>query len=399
MVRQTAVIMLVFWVCSARPVEAQTVATLTGGFSASGGIKVDAEGNIFVADFGPNFSTPGTNLFKITPDGNVSTFSTGLLGGTGGGFDSRGNLFWSSFGANRVDRIDENGNATFFVDLNSPVAIAVDNDDNLFVASCSRNTIIRITPEGESSAFPTSSLINCANGLTFDDQGNLYVSNFNDGRVNRVSSEGVFTAFATVPGNNSVNLAFNDGFIYVTVRAAHAIYRIPVDGNNQPELFAGQPNVRGNDDGPALQATFSFPNSIGVSPDGTKLYVNDVVATSNTFHPSVLREITLGNPTSVDESSGEIPIDFVLEQNYPNPFNPTTNIRYELRANSRVLLSVYNTVGERVRVLVDELQTAGAKMVVWNGRDDAEKMQSSGIYVYRVQIEGRSASKKMLFLK
>lgn len=396
---KTAITLLSFILISCVHLFGQTVSTIAHNFSASGGIRVDADGNILVADFGQDFNATGTDLFKISPSGDVSLFSTSLRGATGGNFDSQRRLFWSSFGGNRVDVIDENGNVSLFATVRGPVAIAVDTSDNVFVASCSNNSIIRITPQGQISTFVSSNLFNCANGMTFDDQGNLYVSNFNDGRVIRVHVNLPPTVFATVPGNNSVNLAFNNGFIYVAVRAAHAIYRIPIDGNNQPELFAGRPNVRGNDDGTALQATFSFPNSIGVSPDGTKLYVNDVDASSSTFHPTVLREIVLDNATSVEERSSKIPDNFVLEQNYPNPFNPTTNIRYELQSNSRVLLSIYNTIGEQVKVLIDEPQTAGAKTAAWNGRDDRGKMQSSGVYIFKIQIEGRSESKKMLLLK
>ncbi len=102
--------------------------------------------------------------------------------------------------------------------------------------------------------------------------------------------------------------------------------------------------------------------------------------------------------TSVQEP-GVVPGDFVLDQNYPNPFNPTTSIRYELRASSRVQLSVYNLIGEQVRVLVNETQTAGAKTVVWDGRDDSGIKLSSGLYIYEIQSDNLRESKKMLLLK
>jgi sugar lactone lactonase YvrE len=380
-------------------IHGQTVRTITDGFSASGGVRVDSDGNILVADFGADFSTPGMQLYKITPEGGVSVFSTALLGGTGGNFDSNAVLYWSSFGANRVDKIDGNGAATFFATVSGPVAIALDASDNLFVASCNTNSIVRITPQGQTSTFATGNLFNCANGLTIDDAGTLYVSNFNNGLVTQVSTTGQVSSFATVPGNNSVNLAFNDGFVYVTARAIHGIYRIPVDGNPEPELFAGMPGVRGNDDGPALEATFSFPNGIAASPDGTTLYTNDVAVSSSTFHPSVLRAIDLGNATSVDGPGARQPETFALRQNYPNPFNPTTTIRYTLSEAILVELRIYNTLGQEIRTLVSEIQAPGAKSVRWDGRDDIGQKVSSGLYIYRIKAGTLTDSRKMLLMR
>jgi hypothetical protein len=78
--------------------------------------------------------------------------------------------------------------------------------------------------------------------------------------------------------------------------------------------------------------------------------------------------------TAIDPLTGNtIPEDFELRQNYPNPFNPSTSIEYVLVQQSRVILKVYNILGQEVRTLVNEFQTAGEKSVVWNGRDAIRK--------------------------
>jgi len=94
-----------------------------------------------------------------------------------------------------------------------------------------------------------------------------------------------------------------------------------------------------------------------------------------------------------------IPSEFMLQQNYPNPFNPTTTISYGLKENVRVTLTIYNTLGQAVKTLVDRNEEAGLKSVDWNGRDDLGNQVASGIYVYKIQAGNFVQAKKMLLLK
>jgi photosystem II stability/assembly factor-like uncharacterized protein len=89
-----------------------------------------------------------------------------------------------------------------------------------------------------------------------------------------------------------------------------------------------------------------------------------------------------------------VPNEFALQQNYPNPFNPSTTIKYELPVESKVTIKIYNALGQVVKALVDEIQTAGFKTVEW----DASGM-SSGIYFYRFQTHSFTETKKLLLLK
>lgn len=102
---------------------------------------------------------------------------------------------------------------------------------------------------------------------------------------------------------------------------------------------------------------------------------------------------------SVDDPS-ETPSEFTLEQNYPNPFNPTTNISFTLTKAADVKLTVYNLLGQKVAVLLDnQLRTAGKHTVQWDGRDEVGTLVSSGMYIYRLEAEDFTHSRKMLFLK
>ena len=99
-----------------------------------------------------------------------------------------------------------------------------------------------------------------------------------------------------------------------------------------------------------------------------------------------------------DVGETQIPKAFALQQNYPNPFNPSTTIRYELPEAAHVTLKIWNTLGEEVATLVDRVEEAGYKSVVWRGENVA-----SGVYFYRiVATAGRTNFtdvRKMLILK
>ena len=96
---------------------------------------------------------------------------------------------------------------------------------------------------------------------------------------------------------------------------------------------------------------------------------------------------------------GFVPRSFSLSQNYPNPFNPLTSIEYSLARGSQVELSIYNVVGERVRVLVDERQRAGVYRATWDGKDGAGNEVASGVYFYRLVAGDHTFTRKMLLLK
>ncbi len=91
---------------------------------------------------------------------------------------------------------------------------------------------------------------------------------------------------------------------------------------------------------------------------------------------------------------------FALANNYPNPFNPATTIKYSLPQAADVELTVYNVVGQEVRTLVAEHQSAGRYVVEWEATNDSGHSLSSGMYFYRLEAGGEFLeTKKMLLLK
>ncbi|HTS00248.1 MAG TPA: T9SS type A sorting domain-containing protein, partial [Bacteroidota bacterium] len=93
------------------------------------------------------------------------------------------------------------------------------------------------------------------------------------------------------------------------------------------------------------------------------------------------------------------PVAYALEQNYPNPFNPSTTIRYALEKKSAVLLEVFNTLGQRVRTLVDATQTTGQYAVTWDGTSDGGAHVASGVYFYRLRTGEFTAVRKLAMIR
>jgi photosystem II stability/assembly factor-like uncharacterized protein len=94
-----------------------------------------------------------------------------------------------------------------------------------------------------------------------------------------------------------------------------------------------------------------------------------------------------GNIISVKEDLAlPLPGSALLYQNYPNPFNPTTSFRYAIPQQSRVILKVYDLLGQEVISLVDERRDPGIFEASWNGRNSQDLPVAAGIYIVRLAV-------------
>jgi hypothetical protein len=103
-------------------------------------------------------------------------------------------------------------------------------------------------------------------------------------------------------------------------------------------------------------------------------------------------------PSSVGNGA-PYPDIFLLAQNFPNPFNPETQILFELKVAAEISLTIYNTRGQKIKILENKRLTAGQYKYFWNGTDENDRKVVSGIYFYRLSASKFSQVKKMVVVK
>ena len=88
-----------------------------------------------------------------------------------------------------------------------------------------------------------------------------------------------------------------------------------------------------------------------------------------------------------------------LSQNYPNPFNPATLITFSVRVPGEVKLRIYDVTGRVLRTLVDGWRGTGAYREMWDGKRDDGTAVASGVYFYRLETNGFTATHKMVLMR
>jgi len=142
-------------------------------------------------------------------------------------------------------------------------------------------------------------------------------------------------------------------------------------------------------------------SSLPISQGQVELEIASKGATTN------LRLI-VGTAKFANESNAGIPLipyQFILHQNYPNPFDrstegsrqsPETKIGYELAERAEVKLEIYNLLGQKIRVLINATQSAGAYTLNWDGKDQRGNLANSGVYFYRLKAGAFVAVRKLV---
>ncbi len=179
------------------------LATITVSISAAdsaatapAGLAFDNKGNLFVADSGT-----GT-ILKFTPEGNESTFASGLKEPNDLAFDGKGNLFVADFYGTGADSswtilkfIPEGTRSTFASGQKAPIGLAFDVAGNLFVADKEIGTIFKFAPDGTKTSFADG--LGVPLGLTLDKGGNLFVSDGANGSIFKFTPYGTRSIFAS----------------------------------------------------------------------------------------------------------------------------------------------------------------------------------------------------------
>ncbi|UCE05301.1 MAG: T9SS type A sorting domain-containing protein, partial [bacterium] len=203
-----------------------------------------------------------------------------------------------------------------------------------------------------------------------------------------------FTGFHTIDLDTPVFLSEGDDFhIYLKLSdGGH-----PIDRTSEVSVLLGASNFR-----TIVESTAGPGESYYMSGSGW-LDLYDFSFSNSQWNQTAnfcMKGLTVdGSFSNASESDKIMTEEFQLTQNYPNPFNSATTIQYYLLKSSKVTLKIFNIRGEEVKTLVHLGETAGWKTVKWDGTDNSGQTVNSGMYIYRLDVDGKVLSRKMMYLQ
>ena len=177
----------------------------------------------------------------------------------------------------------------------------------------------------------------------------------------------------------------------------------PVDGYTHRIRAGGEP-------GPWPPETEVYSGSIDWAPAVFELsgysgearfrfrFGSDGGVTREGWYVDEIEFFGFGDLSGVDEETPLV-LHPAVGQNQPNPFGPETAIHYHLARPGTVQLKIYDAAGRLVRTLVSGRLEAGAHWATWDGRSDRGHEVESGVYLYRFEVEGTSAIRKMILTR
>ncbi|HJY63526.1 MAG TPA: SBBP repeat-containing protein [Ignavibacteria bacterium] len=361
---------------------------------------------------GQNPSDRGSDIV-IDGQGNVYVFGMSTLSTTYTDYclvkyNSTGVLQYTKYYAGPVVNGIDNG-----------TAMCMDNSGNIIVTGTSEGSgtstdivTIKYSPAGLeqwTKRFSNPGLDNAAD-ITSDMNGSVYVSGNKSGKgliikydpIGNLMWEKEITGTG---GNETINNLLIDamGDVYGTGKASSGSYFDFVTVKINP---AGTVQWKASHNGSGNLNDFG--NAIGIDASGN-IYVSGSSVESwqnGNFCTIKYAPGTIG----ISQVSGIIPDNFSLSQNYPNPFNPATKIRFSIAnlpfgegpvrkdsfggVGSRTKLIIYDILGRQVETLVNEQIKPGTYEVDWNAVN-----YPSGVYFYKITVNGFSETKKMILVK
>lgn len=285
------------------------------------GVAVDPDGNVYVSDVVDN------RIRRIAPNGSITTFAgNGTLGQTEGGarsaelgrprgmaLDRNRNLYVAATWGGYVRRISPNGlvsnfaggSATGFAGdngpaasarLNAPASVAIDRDDNVYIADSANNRIRRVTPNGNINTFAGagtrgfagdggpafSAQLSAPLGVAVDAQGNVFIADTGNHRVRRVDRSGNISTVAGTgePGTGAAQLWLPSGLAFdaagnllIAMQGGGQLRALMRDGSLTVVAGTGSSGFSG-DGGRADGAQLAGMNGITVGPDGSIFVVD-----------------------------------------------------------------------------------------------------------------------------
>jgi len=228
-----------------------------------------------------------------------------------------------------------------------------------------------------------SAEVNCMNTIIWDNFDiNIYLSGQNDS---------ITIAYSDIEGgesginNNGGTLNWLEGNIdsdplFLETIDYHLSDSSPCIDSGNPEIIYNDiedPNNPGNAKYPSLGSTI---NDMGVYGGPNAIDFPQYV--------------------SIDDEVIIKPRLILLHQNYPNPFDPTTTFSFSIKNKSKIEFSIYNIKGQKVKSLINNEIAKGNHSIRWDGVDDNGNLISSGIYLFKLNVNGKTEDiKKCILMK
>jgi len=243
------------------------------------------------------------------------------------------------------------------------------------------------------------------------DEANVSLSALNDGGIELLFSYPSQQDNARIILNRSIEIAGVPRFAHIETSGDGKDYILFVDIENlEGGRFRMGPQRLANHTEPEVMefifdefwanrmtpgASYYFPftmkSLVLQLPDNNS---GDEMSGRFTFHSASAVYSEIFTSVSITDQDPETPAGIKLHQNYPNPFNPITTISYQLPSASDVQLQVFDLLGRRVALLVDERVSGGVHEVTF----DASNL-SSGVYLYQLQTGSATLSNRMMLIK
>ncbi len=155
-------------------------------------------------------------------------------------------------------------------------------------------------------------------------------------------------------------------------------------------------NIFGYTNGYVKEDSIDPGNGYWIKVSGNGQLILSAGPTTSANHIRIVptSELPPSPPASGISDNPMIPDHFALDQNYPNPFNPSTVLRYQLPVESRVTITIYNVVGQKIATLVDGVEKPGFKSVEWNA-----SRWGSGVYFCRFRASYFTQTRKLVLMK
>lgn len=248
------------------------------------------------------------------------------------------------------------------------------------------------------SALFISSSLYCQSTIVFGVNTNIYVGTGANISAGTITVNGTFSGVGT----------FNNGPLPVELVSFSANVvkdNVELTWKTATELnnfgFEIERSIR-NEDPPKAEGIRNWDKIGFIKGSGNSnspkeySFTDRAVATGNYFYrlKQIDHDGTFKFSGIVEVSINQIPNTYSLNQNFPNPFNPSTTIQYDIPKNSLVKISVYDVLGEEIKLLVNEEINPGHHEIVFDGRQLV-----SGIYYYTISAGGFNQSRKMILMK